>query len=157
MAQIHCEVITAERVVFEGDVDMVVAPGVMGQLGILPHHAPLMTALTYGELTLHRAGQEDEFIAIGGGFVEVGPEHVIILADSAERAEEIDEARAASARQRAEELMAQKQRDDTDLARAEAALRRSAVRLKVARRRGHRGSPGRPPTLGQPPGSGGQG
>ena len=103
MAQIQCEVVTAERIVFQGDVDMVVAPGIEGQLGILPDHAPLMTALTYGELVLHRSGQDDEFLAIGGGFMEVGPDRVTILADSAERAGEIDEARAEEARQRAVE------------------------------------------------------
>jgi len=135
MGALRCEVITAERVVFRDDVDMVVAPGIQGQLGILPHHAPLMTALTYGELILRRSGQEDEFIAIGGGFMEVGPHHVTILADSAERAEEIDLAQAEAARQRAEATMAQKRREDQDFARAEAALRRSIVQLKVARRR----------------------
>jgi F-type H+-transporting ATPase subunit epsilon len=135
MAQIRCEVVTAERTVFEDHVDMVIAPGIQGQLGILPHHAPLMTSLTFGELILHREGQEDEFIAIGGGFMEVGPEHVTILADSAERAGEIDEARAEEARARAEELMAQKRREDVDFARAEAALRRSMLRLKVAKRK----------------------
>ena len=139
MPQIHCEVITAERAVFSGDVTMVVAPGIEGQLGILPDHAPLITALTYGELVLHRQGQEDEYIAIGGGFLEVGADHVIILADTAERAEEIDEARAAAARQRAQELMARQKHDAEDAARAEAALRRSAIRLKVARRKGRRG------------------
>jgi F-type H+-transporting ATPase subunit epsilon len=138
MAQIRCEIVTAERTVFEGDVDMVVAPGIQGQLGILPHHAPLMTALTYGELVLHREGQDDEFIAIGGGFLEVGPDHVTILADSAERAEDIDESRAEEALRRAEELMAQTQKEDVDLARAEAALRRSLIRLKVAKRRRRR-------------------
>ncbi len=143
----RCEVITAERVVFQGDVDMVIAPGIEGQLGILPHHAPLMTALTYGELTLRRSGQEDEFIAIGGGFMEVGPNHVTILADSAERAEEIDIAQAEAARQRAEAIMAQKRREDVDFARAEAALRRSTVRLKVARHRSRR--EGKRPLTGQ--------
>ena len=135
MAVLRCEVVTAERTVFEDDVSMVVAPGIEGQLGILPHHAPLMTALTWGELIIHREGQEDEFIAIGGGFMEVGPEHVTILADSAERAEEIDELRAEEARQRARETMAQKHREDADFVRAEAALRRSLIRLKVARRK----------------------
>jgi F-type H+-transporting ATPase subunit epsilon len=152
MAQIRCEVVTAERTVFEDNVDMVIAPGIQGQLGILPHHAPLMTSLTFGELILHREGQEDEFIAIGGGLMEVGPEHVTILADSAERAGEIDEARAEEARARAEELMAQKRREDVDFARAEAALRRSLLRLKVARRKRRAGSRGRSP--GQPPESG---
>jgi F-type H+-transporting ATPase subunit epsilon len=135
MALLRCEVVTAERMVFEDDVSMVVAPGIEGQLGILPHHAPLMTALAWGELIIHREGQEDEFIAIGGGFMEVGPEHVTILADSAERAEEIDELRAEEARQRARETMAQKHREDADFVRAEAALRRSLIRLKVARRK----------------------
>ncbi len=140
MSMLHCEVVTAERTVFDDDVDLVVAPGIMGQLGVLPHHAPLMTALTYGELVLRRAGQEDEYIAIGGGFMEVGPDHVTILADSAERAEEIDEARAEAARRRAEELMAQKRQEDGELARAEAALRRSTIRLKVAKHKRRSGA-----------------
>jgi F-type H+-transporting ATPase subunit epsilon len=135
MARLYCEVVTPERIVFQDDVDMVVAPGIVGQLGILPHHAPLITALTYGELVIVREDQEDEFIAIGGGFVEVGPEHVTVLADTAERAEEIDEERAKAARRRAEELMAQERRDTAEVAQAQAALRRSMIRLKVARRR----------------------
>jgi F-type H+-transporting ATPase subunit epsilon len=151
MSQIRCEIVTAERTVFADEVDLVVAPGIEGQLGILPHHAPLITALTFGELIIHRENQEDEFIAIGGGFMEVGPDHVTILADSAERAEEIDEARAEAARRRAEETMAQEQREDADLARAEAALRRSMIRLKVARRKRRSGS--RSPGRGQPPGA----
>ena len=146
MASIHCEIITAERIVFKGDVDMVVAPGIDGQLGILPHHAPLMTALSIGELVLHRAGEEDTVMAIGGGFMEVGSQHVTILADSAERAEEIDEARAEAARRRAEATMAQAHGLIEDAQKAEAALRRSMLRLKVAKRKhGSRtksGSPG---------------
>jgi len=134
MAQLHCEVVTAERKVFEDDVTMLVAPGVEGQLGILPQHAPLMTALSYGELQIKREGQEDIFIAIGRGFMEVGPYHVIVLADSAERADEIDIARAEEARQRAEKTMARIQREDVDYAEAEAALRRSIIRMKVANR-----------------------
>jgi F-type H+-transporting ATPase subunit epsilon len=152
MAQMRCEIVTAERTVFEGDVDLVLAPAVQGQLGILPHHAPLMTALAFGELILRREGLPDEFIAISGGFMEVGPEHITILADSAERAEEIDVARAEEARRRAEETMAQKRKEDVDFARAEAALRRSVIRLKVARRR-RRGT-GRRPEAGPPPGGG---
>jgi F-type H+-transporting ATPase subunit epsilon len=148
MAQIHCEVITPERAVFSGDVEMVIAPGIEGQLGILPDHAPLITALTYGELVLRRQSQEDEYIAIGGGFMEVGADHVIILADSAERADEIDESRAEAARRRAEELMGRQKHEVEDIARAEAALRRSVVRLKVARRRGRH--PGHVPGSGQP-------
>jgi F-type H+-transporting ATPase subunit epsilon len=152
MAQIRCEVVTAERIVFEGDVDMVLAPGTEGQLGILPQHAPLMTALSYGELIIRREGQEDAFIAIGGGFMEVGPDHVTILADSAERADEIDEERAEEARRRAEDTMAHKKREDVDFARAEASLRRSLVRLKVAKRKRRYGSRMQGP--GQSPGQG---
>jgi F-type H+-transporting ATPase subunit epsilon len=152
MAQIRCEVVTAERSVFEEDVDMVVAPGISGQLGILPHHAPLITALTFGELIIHREGQDDEYIAIGGGFMEVGPDHVIILADSAERADEIDDARADEARVRAEQVMSREMDEGTDYAAAEAALRRSLLRLKVSKRRRRRG--GRPPGMDQSPGPG---
>ena len=150
MARLRCEVVTPERIVFEDDVDMVLAPGIEGQLGILPHHAPLITALTYGELVIQRDGQEDEFIAIGGGSMEVGPDQVTILADSAERADEIDEERAEVAQQRAEDTMAEKRREDVDLARAEAALRRSMFRLKVARRKRRYGgrSPGPGPSSG---------
>ena len=155
MAQLRCEIVTAERTVFEGDVDLVLAPGINGQLGILPHHAHLMTALSFGELILRREGLPDEFIAIGGGFMEVGPDRVTILADSAERADEIDLARAEEARRRAEETMAQKREEDVDFARAEAALRRSVVRLKVARRR-RRGTGRGGPEPGQPPGTGSQ-
>jgi F-type H+-transporting ATPase subunit epsilon len=135
MSRLRCQVLTAERSVFEDDVDMVIAPGTEGQLGILPNHAPLITALTFGELTIQREGQENEFIAIGGGFMEVGPSHVTVLADSAERADEIDIARAEEARRRAEDTMAQKRTEVMDFARAEAALRRSMIRLKVARRK----------------------
>jgi F-type H+-transporting ATPase subunit epsilon len=142
MTKLRCEIVTAERTVFQENVEMVVAPGIEGQLGILPKHAPLMTALTFGELIIHRENQPDEFIAIGGGFMEVGPEHVTILADSAERAEEIDIARADEARERAQKLMEQKHREDVDFALAEAALRRSLIRMKVAQRRRRR--PGHP-------------
>jgi len=152
MAQIRCEIVTAERIVFDDDVDMVLAPGIEGQLGVLPQHAPLMTALTLGELIIRREGEEDEFIAIGGGFMEVGPDHVTILADSAERAGEIDEERAEAARLRAEETMNQEQRDEMDFARAEASLRRSVIRLKVAKRKRRYGSG--MPGPGQPPGAG---
>ncbi|MBN1660770.1 MAG: F0F1 ATP synthase subunit epsilon [Anaerolineae bacterium] len=147
MAQLRCEVVTAERAVFEGDVDVVVAPGIEGQLGILPNHAPLITALTFGELTLRRAGAEEIYIAIGGGFMEVGPDHVTILADSAERADEIDLERAEAARRRAEELMEQEKEVDADMIRAQAALRRAAIRIKVAQRSRRQ----RPPQGGPPP------
>lgn len=134
MATMCCEVVTPERVVYADDVNMVIAPGIEGELGILPHHAPLMTALTYGQLVIRKEGEEDVLMAIGGGFMEVRGDRVTILADTAERAEEIDEERALAARRRAEERLRQRQREDVDFARAEAALRRSLVRLRVVER-----------------------
>jgi F-type H+-transporting ATPase subunit epsilon len=134
------EIITAEHVVFSDDVDMVLAPGVEGQLGILPRHAYLLTALAEGELVIRKAGREDEYVAIGGGFMEVGPDYVTVMADSAERAEEIDLARAEAARKRAEVLLVQKL-DQMEFAKAESALRRSVIRLKVAQKR-RRGTSG---------------
>ena len=142
MASIRCDVVSVERIVFSDDVDMVIAPGIEGQLGILPHHAPLMTALTLGELIIRKADQEDVHMVIGGGFMEVRPDRVTILADKAERAEEIDLDRAEAARQRAQQRLQEKPQG-VDIVRAENALRRSQVRLKVARyRRAPRRMPG---------------
>jgi F-type H+-transporting ATPase subunit epsilon len=129
MATIKIEIVTAERVVYSAEVDEVIAPGMEGQLGILPHHAPLMTILQGGELIIKKGGKED-ILAISGGFLEVRPDHVIVLADQAERAEEIDAARAEEARKRAEERLKEKG-SGLDAARAEAALRRAMVRLSV--------------------------
>lgn len=121
--------------VFEGDVDIVVAPGADGEMGILPHHAPLLTTLRPGVLRVRRQGQEEVF-AISGGVLEVRPTIVTVLADAAERADEIDISRAEEARQRAEEsLRAGPPRNSEAYLMAEAALRRSDLRLKVARRR----------------------
>ncbi|MBI2954571.1 MAG: F0F1 ATP synthase subunit epsilon [Chloroflexi bacterium] len=133
MAKIRIEVITGERVVYAEDADIVVAPGVVGELGILPQHAPLLTALQPGEL-LVRKGNEEIAMAVSGGFMEVRPDKVIVLADTAERAEDIDLARAQAAKQRAEQRI-EEQRDRVDLTRAEAALQRSVARLKVVEKR----------------------
>lgn len=130
MAPLTCEVVTAERILFSGEVDLVLAPGVEGQLGILPHHAPLITALQPGELVVRRGDEEITF-AVGGGFLEIIHNKVTILADSAERAEEIDVERALAAKKRAEERLAQRRAEDIDHARAEAALRRAMARLRV--------------------------
>lgn len=132
---IKLDIVTIERQVFSEDVDMVVAPGTEGMLGILPHHAPLMTGLKPGELVIKRRGQPDQLLAIGGGFMEVRPDKVTILADSAEHASEIDVARAEEARRRAEELLLEKPADLAQYAALEAQLRVAQVRLKVARRR----------------------
>jgi len=133
MATIKLDIVTAERVVFSQDVDVVVAPGVEGQLGILPHHAPLMTMLQPGELRVRKGGEEFS-LAISGGFLEVRPDRVIVLADAAERAEEIDMARAEAAKLRAQQRLSHPT-PDVDAARAEAALRRALVRLKVVEKR----------------------
>jgi len=136
MPGIKLEIVSAESVVFSEDVDVVVAPGVEGQLGILPHHAPLMTMLQPGEL-LVRKGGEEFFLVVSGGFLEVRPDRIIVLADAAERVEEIDIARAEEAKRRAEERLRQ-HAPDIDSTRAEAALRRSLVRLQVAEKRRRR-------------------
>jgi F-type H+-transporting ATPase subunit epsilon len=143
MSPIRCEIVTQERVVYDQMVDMVIAPGSEGELGILPHHVPLLTALAAGDLRV-RVGGTEEFFAISGGFMEVQPDRVTVLASSAERADEIDIARAEAARARAEELLREGPAIDEDQYRAiEAALRRSEVRLKVARkRRARRPGPG---------------
>ncbi|MGD9116459.1 MAG: F0F1 ATP synthase subunit epsilon [Dehalococcoidia bacterium] len=133
MATTRLDIVTAEREVFCDDVDEVVAPGVQGQLGILPHHAPLMTTLSPGELLIKKGGEEF-YLAVTGGFIEVRPDHVIVLADAAERVEEIDIARAEEAKRRAEARLAE-HAPDMDMSRAEAALRRSLIRLQVAQRR----------------------
>ncbi|MCJ7604953.1 MAG: F0F1 ATP synthase subunit epsilon [Dehalococcoidales bacterium] len=128
MPSLKVEIVTAERVVYSGEVEAVIAPGTEGQLGILPHHAPLMTSLAPGELVVRTDGQE-EVLAISGGFIEVRPDRVIVLADQAERADEIDLERAEAAMKRAKERLG---KPDLDTARTEAALRRAMVRLNVA-------------------------
>ncbi len=141
------EIITAERQVYSDEVDMVIAPGFDGQLGILPMHAPLMTMLKPGELTVKKSGQEDMYVAVSGGFMEVLGNRVSVLADACERSDEIDEDRAAQAIQRAQERLANRA-SDMELERAVASLRRAQVRVDLVRRRR--------PRVGQPPpGSGG--
>lgn len=135
---VRVEVVTAERVVFADDVDVLVAPGVQGQLGILPHHTPLMTTLEPGELLMRKSGQEF-ILAISGGFLEVRPDRIIVLADAAERAEEIDIARAEAAKKLAEERLQGRRAPSVDEAQIEAALRRALIRLKVAEKRKKRG------------------
>ena len=133
MAGIRLDIVTAEQLVFSEDVDMVVAPGIEGQLGILPHHTPLMTMLQPGEMVVKKDGEEIPMV-ISGGFLEVRPDRVIILADAAERVEDIDIARAEEARSRAQERLSQ-HTPGVDMAKAEAALQRALTRLKVADKR----------------------
>jgi len=139
VAKLSIEVVTGERVVYEAtEVDMVVAPGSEGSLGILPGHASLISLLANGELRVKKGGTE-ESIVVFGGFIEVTHNKVIILADTAERSSEIDLERAEAARTRAED--ARKNRADTvSAAEAEASLRRAAVRLRIGQRRRGRSS-----------------
>jgi F-type H+-transporting ATPase subunit epsilon len=130
MARLHVEVVTAERELYRGEASLVNAPGTEGRLGILPGHAPLLTTLAPGELII-KLGESEEPLFVSGGFLEVFQNQVTILADAAEHAEEIDQARAEEARRRALERLEQ---GATDIERAElqAALERAVSRLRVA-------------------------
>jgi F-type H+-transporting ATPase subunit epsilon len=138
---IRCEIVSQDRIVFQGDVDIVVLPGADGVMGILPNHSPVLTTLQYGLITVRSKGME-EFFTVAGGIAEVQPDQVTVLADAAENVEEIDLGRAEEARKRAEALLAQGIPADTDRYLAlQAALRRSTLRIRAATRynQGRRG------------------
>jgi len=131
---IRCEIVSQDRKVYEGDADIIIVPGVDGQMGILPNHAPLLSALQFGILTVRYQGNEEVF-TIAGGFVEVRPDIVTIMADAAENVEEIDEARAEAAKRRAEEILTKGPPPTSDVyLQMEAALRRSNLRLEASHR-----------------------
>jgi F-type H+-transporting ATPase subunit epsilon len=131
---IRCDIVTQDRRLYSGDADMVVAPGSEGVLGILPHHAPLLTTLSYGVLIVKRHGNEIAF-AIAGGIMEVQPTAVTVLADVGERVDEIDVARAEAAKARAEELLRKAPGQTTEAyLQAMASLRRSQLRLDASRK-----------------------
>jgi len=133
---IRCEIVSQDRIVFQGDVDIVVLPGVEGVMGILPDHAPLLSVLQYGYITV-RMGREEEVFTVAGGVVEVQPDQVTVLVDAAENVEEIDVQRAEAARRRAEEALQKESGGDSDRQLTlQAALRRSMLRLDAARRFG---------------------
>ena len=134
MSRIRLDIVSPERAVYSDDVDAIITPGVEGQLGILPHHAPLIPMLQSGELRV-RKDNDEIYIAIYGGFLEVRPDRVIVLADAAERAEEIDVAQVQEAKRRAEQALAHRKVSEVDRAQAEAALRRSLLELKVSERK----------------------
>ena len=136
MATFQLDIVSAERHVSSDQVDLLVAPGVEGEMAILPSHARLLTVLKPGEIRVVKDG-EDNFIAVSGGFMEVMPEKVTILADTAERLDEIDIERAEAALKAAQERIASAP-VNMDLHRALASLRRSQARIKVARRRRNR-------------------
>ena len=134
MPDIRFEIVTAERVVFSEDVNSVLAPGTEGELGILPNHSPLLTTLKPGELRVEKDGNQT-YLAVSGGFMEVLGNKVTVLADTAERLDEIDSERAEQALTRAEDFLNNNESSAIDLQRALLSMRRSQARLKVARRK----------------------
>ena len=136
---IQLEIVTPERLVYEDEVDSVNVPGVEGELGILPHHAPLVSTLGYGELRIRKGGSEESF-AIVGGFVQVRPDKVVVMAETADLASEIDLERAEEARREAERALETGYTEGADLSAARAALQQALMRIRVAERR-HREGP----------------
>lgn len=136
---IRCEIVSQDRQVFTGDADMIIVPGIQGEMGILPNHAPLLSTLKLGILRVRLQGVEQVF-TIAGGVIEVQPDQVTIMADAAENVQEIDISRAEAAKRRAEEILKQGPPPDTDAyLRIESALRRSNLRLDAVKRyRGQR-------------------
>jgi len=130
---LHLEIVTPERRAFEGDVDEVIVPGSEGEMGILPHHAPLISLLGQGVLRLKRGAEVEEF-AIFGGFLQVRPDRVVVLAEMADLASEIDLERAERARREAERVLGSGFVEDADLASARAALQRALIRIRLAER-----------------------
>ena len=132
------EIVTPERQVFSEEVDSVVCPGIEGELGVLPHHAPLLTTLGVGELRIRR-GSEEEYFAIAGGFLQVRPDKVVVMAETADMASEIDLEKAQEARREAEQALTESFEEPADLARARASLQRALLQIRVAERRRREG------------------
>jgi F-type H+-transporting ATPase subunit epsilon len=136
---LHLEIVTPERLAYEDDVDMVVVPGIEGELGILPHHAPLITTLGVGELRITKGAAEESF-AIVGGFLQVRPDKVVVMAETADLASDIDLEKAQAARREAERALETATNEPADLASARAQLQQALLRIRVAERR-HREGP----------------
>ena len=136
---IQLEIVTPERLVFEDQVDSVNVPGIEGELGILPHHAPLLSMHGFGELRIREGGSEESF-AIVGGFVQVRPDKVVVMAETADLAGEIDLEKAQEARREAERALESGYSEGADLSAARAALQQALLRIRVAERR-HREGP----------------
>ena len=131
---IRCEIVSQDRQVFAGEADMVIVPGVQGEMGILPNHAPLLSPLKFGILRVRYQGQEQVF-TVAGGVIEVQPDIITVMADAAEIVMDIDVDRAEAAKKRAEELLKIGPPPDTDAyLRIESALRRSTLRLEAVKR-----------------------
>ena len=133
------EIVTPERLAYSETVNSVVLPGSEGELGVLPHHAPLVSILGVGELRIRRGGVEESF-AIAGGFLQVRPDKVVVMAETADMASEIDLEKAQEARKEAERALEETSGEPADLARARAQLQTALLRIRVAERR-HREGP----------------
>ena len=133
------EIVTPERLAYSDTVDAVVLPGSEGELGVLPHHAPLLTMLGVGELRIRKSGAEESF-AIIGGFLQVRPDRVVVMAETADMASEIDLEKAQQARRDAEQALESGYTEGADLSAARAALQQALLRIRVAERR-HREGP----------------
>jgi F-type H+-transporting ATPase subunit epsilon len=135
---LQLDIVTPERLAYSDQVDEVIAPGSQGELGILPHHAPLLTTLGVGELRIRKGGAEEAF-AIAGGFLQVRPDRVVVMAETADMASEIDLERAQAARREAEKTLEAGYVEPADLAIARAALQRALLHIRVAERRRREG------------------
>ena len=135
------EIVTPERLAYSDEVDSVVLPGSEGEMGVLPHHAPLVSTLGIGELRIRKGGAEESF-AIVGGFVQVRPDKVVVMAETADMASEIDLEKAQEARREAERALESGYHEAADLSAARAALQQALLRIRVAERR-HREGPRR--------------
>lgn len=132
---LHLTITTPERIVLESEVSSVNVPTVDGEIGLLPDHIPLVSLLAPGELHAVTTAGEEQIMAVSGGFIEVRDNAVVILADTAEKAEEIDEVRAQAGREKALKLMQERATDDVGFADAQAAMAKELARLKVVRKR----------------------
>ncbi|MER3417644.1 MAG: F0F1 ATP synthase subunit epsilon [Chloroflexota bacterium] len=131
---LRLEIVTPERLVFSDEVDAVVLPGIEGELGVLPHHTPLVSMLGLGELRI-RKGATTESFAIVGGFLQVRPDKVVVMAETADLASEIDLEKAREAQREAERALETGYHEGADLAAARAALQQALLRVRVAERR----------------------
>lgn len=135
---LQLEIVTPERLAYQDEVDMVLVPGIEGELGILPHHSPLVSLLGIGELKIRKGGDEESF-AIVGGFLQVRPDKVVVMAETAEIGTEIDLERAKRARAEAEKALEGGYVEGADLSVARAELQRALLRIRVAERRRREG------------------
>ncbi len=135
---LQLEIVTPERLAYSDQVDSVQLPGIEGELGVLPHHAPLVSILGVGELLIRKGGQEESF-AIVGGFLQVRPDKVVVMAEDADMASEIDLEKAHEAKREAERALETGNHEGADLSLARASLQQALLRIRVAERRQHEG------------------